>query len=44
MEILSFGIDLAPQDKRSQGYAVGLPINLQLPAPFATIVNTFPRS
>jgi len=31
MEILSFGIDLAPQDKKSQGYAVGLAINLQLP-------------
>jgi hypothetical protein len=43
MEILSFGIDLAPQDKKSQAYAVGLPINLQL-LPFATIVNTFPRS
>jgi len=33
MEILSFGIDLAPQDKKSQGYAVGHPINLQSPAP-----------
>ena len=33
METLSFGIDLAPQDKKSQGYAVGHPINLQSPAP-----------
>ena len=45
METLSFGIDPAPQDKRSQGYAVGLPINLQPPAPpLATMVNAFPRS
>jgi hypothetical protein len=44
MEILSFGIDRAPQDKKSQGYAVGLPINLQSPISLATIVNTFPRS
>jgi len=44
MEILSFGIDLAPQDKKSQGYAVGHPINLQPPASLATTVNTFPPS
>ena len=44
MEILSFGIDLAPQDKKSQRYAVGLPINLQPPTSLATTVNTFPRS
>jgi hypothetical protein len=44
MEILSFGIDLAPQDKKSQGYAVSLPINLQPPTFLATTVNTFPRS
>jgi len=44
METLSFGIDPAPQDKKSQGYAVGLPINLQPPAPLATMVNAFPRS
>jgi hypothetical protein len=44
METLSFGIDLAPCDKKSQGYAVHPPINLQPPAPSATIVNSNPRS
>jgi hypothetical protein len=44
MEILSFGIGLAPHDKKSQGYAVGLPINLQPSISLATSVNTFPRS
>ena len=44
METLSFGIDLAPWDKKSQGYGVGLAINLQPPISLATIVNTSPRS
>jgi hypothetical protein len=44
METLSFGIDLAPSDKKSQGYGVALAINLQLPTSLATIVNTFPGS
>ena len=44
METLSFGIDPAPKDKHSQGYAVGLPINLQPTAPLATMVNALPRS
>src|SRR5207245_131574 len=33
--------DLAPQDKKSQGYAVDLPISLQPPTSLATTVNTF---
>jgi hypothetical protein len=45
MEILSFGIDRAPFGAKSpKGYALGLPINLQPPAPSATTMNTFPRS
>lgn len=44
MENISFGIDPAPQDKKSQGYAVSLPINLQPPTPLATMANAFPRS
>jgi hypothetical protein len=44
METLSFSIDPALQDKKSQGYAVDLPINLQPPAPLTTKVNAFPRS
>jgi hypothetical protein len=44
MEILSFGIDLAPRGKKPQGYALDPPINLQPPTPSATIVNTNPRS
>jgi len=44
METLSFGIDLAPWGQKPQGYAVDPPINLQPPAPSATIVNADPRS
>jgi len=40
-EILSFGIDLALHDKKVQGCAVGLPINLQPSTSLATTVNTF---
>jgi hypothetical protein len=44
MEILSFGIDLAPPGQNPEGYALDPPINLQPPAPSATIVNANPRS
>jgi hypothetical protein len=44
MEILSFGIDCAPQRAKPSGYAVFLSINLQPPTSLSTIVNTFPPS
>jgi hypothetical protein len=51
MEILSFGIDRAPQGQKSPDYAVGFAINLQSPAPSlhdrereSTNVNAFPPS
>jgi len=44
MQILSFGIDLAPWGKIPQDYAVRFPINLQPPTSIATIVNALPPS
>jgi hypothetical protein len=44
MEILSFGIDRAPQVQITRGYAVRLSINLQPSILLSTTVNTFPRS
>jgi hypothetical protein len=44
METLSFGIDLAPPGQNPEGYAVDPPINLQPPAPSATMVNRNPPS
>jgi hypothetical protein len=43
MEILSFGIDRAPEGKKSPDYAVRFPISLQPPTSLATIVNSAPR-
>ncbi len=44
METLSFGIDVALREQNPESYAVDPPINLQPPAPSATIVNTAPRA
>jgi hypothetical protein len=42
MEILSLGIDRAPGGKKTQGYALSFPINLQPPTSLATTMNALP--
>jgi hypothetical protein len=44
METLSFGTDVAPRGTRSRRLRARPPINVPLPAPSATIVNSNPRS